>query len=112
VTDRSSTPIIRASGLTKRFRRATRPPGLRGALTHLVKPRYESMTAVAGIVEGFISFSIAVGMGLIFFDIQARVSPVATVLFVVSVVLGFVTKVLVIFLITLLTFWTLQGVGH
>ena len=42
-------PIIRAAGLTKRFQRATRPPGLRGALVHLVKPRYETMTAVDGI---------------------------------------------------------------
>jgi ABC-2 type transport system permease protein len=30
---------------------------------------------------------------------------------VISVLLGFVTKVLVIFLISLLTFWTLHGVG-
>jgi ABC-2 type transport system ATP-binding protein len=44
-----TTPIIRAAGLTKRFRRATRPPGLRGALVHLVRPRYETMTAVDGI---------------------------------------------------------------
>ena len=42
-------PIIRARGLTKRFRRATKQPGLRGALTHLVKPRYTTMTAVDGI---------------------------------------------------------------
>jgi ABC-2 type transport system ATP-binding protein len=45
----STGPIIRAAGLTKRFRRATRPPGLRGALVHLVRPRYETMTAVDGI---------------------------------------------------------------
>jgi ABC-2 type transport system ATP-binding protein len=44
-----SAPIIRATGLTKRFRRATRPPGLRGALVHLVRPRYRTMTAVDGI---------------------------------------------------------------
>lgn len=64
-----------------------------------------------GIVEGFISFGIAVGLGLIFFDIQPPDSPLAAGLFVISVLIGFVTKVLVIFLITLLTFWTLQGVG-
>ncbi len=44
-----SEPIIRASGLTKRFRRAVRPPGLRGALKHLVRPRYETLTAVDAI---------------------------------------------------------------
>ena len=49
MAERSTEPIIRASGLTKRFRRAAKPPGLRGALTHLVKPRYTSMTAVDGI---------------------------------------------------------------
>jgi ABC-2 type transport system ATP-binding protein len=48
VTD-SSGPIIRAAGLTKRFRRAIRPPGLRGALAHLVRPRYETLTAVDDI---------------------------------------------------------------
>ena len=64
-----------------------------------------------GVVEGFISFGIAIGMGLLFFDIQSPESESAAALFVISVLLGFVTKVLVVFLITLLTFWTLQGVG-
>jgi ABC-2 type transport system permease protein len=65
----------------------------------------------ASVVEGAISFGIAIGLGLIFFDIRAPESPLAASLFVVTVVIGFVTKVLVIFLISLLTFWTLQGVG-
>lgn len=64
-----------------------------------------------GIVEGFISFGIAIGLGLLFFDIESPESAVAALLFVISVLIGFVTKVLVVFLITLLTFWTLQGVG-
>lgn len=64
-----------------------------------------------GIVEGFISFGIAIGLGLLFFDIQPPERPFVAVVFAVSVLLGFVTKVLVIFLISLLTFWTLQGVG-
>lgn len=63
------------------------------------------------VVEGAISFGIAIGLGLIFFDIQPPESAMATVLFVLSVLIGFVTKVLIVFLITLLTFWTLQGVG-
>jgi ABC-2 type transport system ATP-binding protein len=45
----STEPIIRASGLTKRFRRAVKAPGLRGAVAHLVRPRHETMTAVDGI---------------------------------------------------------------
>lgn len=45
----STEPIIRAAGLTKRFRRATKPPGLRGALKHLVRPEYTTMTAVDSI---------------------------------------------------------------
>ena len=42
-------PIIMASGLTKRFRRPVKPPGLAGALRHLVRPSYEMLTAVDGI---------------------------------------------------------------
>lgn len=64
-----------------------------------------------GLVEGAISFGIAIGVGLLFFDIEPPHDALAAVLFVPSVVLGFVTKVLVIFLISLLAFWTLQGVG-
>lgn len=49
MTDAATRPIIRAAGLTKRFRRATKSPGLRGALTHLVRPSYTMMTAVDNI---------------------------------------------------------------
>ncbi|MDQ4100201.1 MAG: ATP-binding cassette domain-containing protein [Chloroflexota bacterium] len=42
-------PIIEAKGLTKRFRRPVKPPGLGGALRHLVRPRYQDVTAVDGI---------------------------------------------------------------
>jgi ABC-2 type transport system permease protein len=67
--------------------------------------------AGGGVIEGFISFGIAIGLGLVFFDIRPPAGVLAAVLFVGSVLAGFVTKVLVIFLISLLTFWTLQGVG-
>lgn len=40
---------IEAVGLTKIFRVAAKPPGLKGALRHLVRPVYEEKTAVAGI---------------------------------------------------------------
>jgi ABC-2 type transport system permease protein len=66
--------------------------------------------AGSGIVEGAVSFGIALGLGLLFF-IRPPDGALTAVLFVISVLLGFVTKVLVIFLISLLTFWTLQGVG-
>jgi ABC-2 type transport system permease protein len=63
------------------------------------------------VVEGVVSFGIAVGLGLLFFDIRPPDGPLTAAIFLLSVLMGFVTKVLVIFLISLLTFWTLQGVG-
>ncbi len=70
-----------------------------------------AIAAGGGVIEGCISFGIAIGLGLLFFDIRPPDSPLAAGLFIFSVLLGFVTKVLVVFLISLLTFWTLQGVG-
>jgi ABC-2 type transport system ATP-binding protein len=50
-TDTASTsePIIRARGLTKRFRRPQKQAGLKGALRHLVRPEYRDFTAVDDI---------------------------------------------------------------
>src|SRR3712207_1585397 len=42
-------PIVEPRGLTKRFRRAVKKPGLAGALRHLVRPHREEITAVDGI---------------------------------------------------------------
>lgn len=70
-----------------------------------------AQAAGGSVVEGAISFGIAIGLGLVFFDIRPPDGALSAALFAVSVLLGFVTKVLVIFLISLLTFWTLQGVG-
>jgi ABC-2 type transport system ATP-binding protein len=42
-------PIISARNLSKQFRRAQKQPGLRGALTHLVKPRFSEFTAVDSV---------------------------------------------------------------
>jgi ABC-2 type transport system ATP-binding protein len=42
-------PIISARSLSKQFRRAQKEPGLRGALTHLVKPRFSEFTAVDSV---------------------------------------------------------------
>ncbi|MEV0731273.1 ATP-binding cassette domain-containing protein [Polymorphospora sp. NPDC050346] len=43
------TPVIEARGLTKTFRMPDKRPGLTGSLSHLVRPRHRSHTAVDGI---------------------------------------------------------------
>lgn len=45
----SMSPIVSAAGLTKIFRRSSKPPGVRGALRHLVHPEYSDVTAVDGV---------------------------------------------------------------
>jgi ABC-2 type transport system permease protein len=82
----------------------------------MVRPLNYRTTTLAsaagfGVVEGLVSFGIAIGLGLVVFDIRPPDGALAAALFGISVLIGFVTKVLVIFLISLLTFWTLQGVG-
>jgi ABC-2 type transport system ATP-binding protein len=42
-------PVIVARNLTKSFRTPTKQPGLRGAITHLFRPRYEDKVAVQAI---------------------------------------------------------------
>ncbi|HEV2066635.1 MAG TPA: ATP-binding cassette domain-containing protein [Thermomicrobiales bacterium] len=42
-------PIIRAQGLTKRFKRAVKGQGLKGTLAHLVRPEYTDITTVDGV---------------------------------------------------------------
>jgi ABC-2 type transport system ATP-binding protein len=39
-------PIIEATNLSKHFRRAEKSPGLKGALHHLVRPRFRELVAV------------------------------------------------------------------
>ena len=67
--------------------------------------------AGASIVEGVISLIFTLLIGIFLLDIRAPDSPIATVLFVIAVVLGYVTKALIVFSVSLLTFWTLNGVG-
>ncbi len=45
----NDTPIIEAKGLTKRFRRPVREPGLKGAVRHLYRPAYTDVVAVEGV---------------------------------------------------------------
>lgn len=42
-------PIIQTRGLTKRFRRPRTQPGIVGALRHLIRPSYDTLTAVDNI---------------------------------------------------------------
>lgn len=45
-------PIVSAQGLVKRFRRPQKPPGLAGAVRHLLRPRHQTVTAVDGVDLG------------------------------------------------------------
>lgn len=62
-------------------------------------------------VEGAISMAFTLTIGLLFLHIQPPASVGAGLLFAVALIIGFVTKVLVVFLVSLLTFWTLNGMG-
>jgi len=63
------------------------------------------------IVEGVISFALTIGIGVIFLDMQAPASFWHSLLFLLSVGLGFLTKFLFVFCISLLVFWTTSSVG-
>ncbi|HWV23422.1 MAG TPA: ABC-2 family transporter protein [Thermomicrobiales bacterium] len=82
----------------------------------LVRPLNYCNTQLAmavgfSIVEGIISFVLTLGLGLFILDIQAPASPGMFVLFLFAVLVGYVTKALIFFIVSLLTFWTLNGVG-
>lgn len=82
----------------------------------LIRPLNYRTTQIAtaagmSIVEGVISLFLALILGLLVFDIQAPASPLSGVLFVFSVLAGFLIKALCVFLISLLCFWTLNSVG-
>ncbi|QDP98208.1 hypothetical protein FOE78_21940 [Microlunatus elymi] len=63
------------------------------------------------VVEGAVSLAFTLAIGLIFLHIEAPASVAAALLFVLALIIGFLTKVLVVFLVSLLTFWTLNGMG-
>ena len=70
-----------------------------------------SVATGAAMVEGILSLILTVVVGLVFIGIQPPASATAGVLFFIAVVLGFFTKALIVFCVSLLTFWTLNGVG-
>lgn len=65
----------------------------------------------AAIIEGIISLILTLLIGIFLLDIRAPGSAAAAALFIVAVVLGYLTKALIVFCVSLLTFWTLNGVG-
>ncbi len=70
-----------------------------------------SVATGAAMVEGILSLILTLVVGLVFIGIQPPDSAAAGMLFAIAVVLGFFTKALVVFCVSLLTFWTLNGVG-
>lgn len=70
-----------------------------------------SQATGAAMVEGMLSLLLTLVVGLVFIGIQPPASPTAAALFVVAVVLGYLTKALIVFCVSLLMFWTVNGVG-
>lgn len=65
----------------------------------------------ASVVDGILSLLITLLIGLVFLDISPPEDAMAAGMFVVAVLLGYVTKALIVFCVSLLSFWTLNGVG-
>lgn len=70
-----------------------------------------SMATGWALVEGILSLILTLIVGLVFIGIHPPASVTAAILFAVAVVIGFLTKALIVFCVSLLTFWTLNGVG-
>lgn len=70
-----------------------------------------SIAGGAAMVEGILSLLLTLVVGLVFIGIQPPASLEAGVLFFIAVVLGFLTKALIVFSVSLLMFWTTNGVG-
>lgn len=85
-------------------------------LREMVRPLNYCGTQLAraagfAVVEGILSLILTLVIGLLLLRFQPPASPLAAVLFAVSVLLGFLTKALIVFLVSLITFWTLSGLG-
>lgn len=65
----------------------------------------------AAVIEGFLSSSIAILLGLLLLEAAPPYSSMAVSLFLLSVCLGFLIKFLISFIVALLCFWTLNSTG-
>lgn len=63
------------------------------------------------LVEGLVSLGVCLVVGFTLIGVVAPASPVHALLFAVSLVLGVLTKALFVFLMSLLVFWTVSGLG-
>lgn len=70
-----------------------------------------SVATGAAMVEGILSLILTLVVGLVFIGIKPPADTTAGIMFAVAVLLGFFTKALIVFSVSLLTFWTLNGVG-
>jgi ABC-2 type transport system permease protein len=69
------------------------------------------MAAGFTITEGLVSLAFTLVLGMFVLDIQAPATPGMALLFALTVIVGFITKALIVFSVSLLTFWTLNGLG-
>ncbi len=69
-----------------------------------------AMTAGAAVIEALASAAIIVLLGLAIHAVPPA-SALAFILFVISLLIGFVTKFLVVFTVSLLCFWTINSTG-
>lgn len=65
----------------------------------------------AAVVEGILSLILTLMVGLLFIGISPPASASAAALFAVAVVIGYITKAMIVFLVSLVMFWTINGVG-
>ncbi|SES36100.1 ABC-2 type transport system permease protein [Lentzea xinjiangensis] len=63
------------------------------------------------LVEGLVSLVMCLLVGITFVDIELPSSTASAFLFALSLVLGLLTKALFVFLVSLLAFWTVSGLG-
>lgn len=85
-------------------------------VTDMVRPLnylHTQLAQTAGLaaLEGVVSFAIILTLGFGIVAIQPPASPLAAALFVGSVAMGFVTKFLFVFTVSLLCFWTINSMG-
>jgi ABC-2 type transport system permease protein len=82
----------------------------------MVRPLNYCSTQVARaigftVVEGVVSLIFTLVIGLFLLGVQPPASVGSGLLFLLALVIGFLTKVLVVFGVSLLVFWTLNGMG-